>query len=96
MPLFYALWIPDLSMQLLLRIFESQLETGTPYMLYKCHADRKSNQQNLGTIHNSIVYGVIECTSAHHLTKSQFATLPRSLASVVMLPAKSTTSRACT
>ena len=35
------------------RILESQMETGTPYMLYKDHANRKSNQQNLGTIHCS-------------------------------------------
>ena len=31
-------------------ILDSQQETGTPYMLYKDSANRKSNQQNLGTI----------------------------------------------
>ena len=31
-------------------ILESQIETGTPYMLYKDAANAKSNQQNLGTI----------------------------------------------
>ncbi|CAL1526814.1 unnamed protein product [Lymnaea stagnalis] len=31
-------------------IIESQTETGTPYMLYKDSCNRKSNQQNLGTI----------------------------------------------
>ncbi|XP_066595733.1 ribonucleoside-diphosphate reductase large subunit-like [Prorops nasuta] len=31
-------------------ILISQVETGTPYMLYKDHCNRKSNQQNLGTI----------------------------------------------
>merc|ERR1712112_373158 len=31
-------------------IIESQIETGTPYMLYKDACNRKSNQQNLGTI----------------------------------------------
>jgi ribonucleotide reductase alpha subunit len=31
-------------------IIESQTETGTPYMLYKDACNRKSNQQNLGTI----------------------------------------------
>lgn len=31
----------------------SQVETGTPYMLYKDHCNRKSNQQNLGTIRSS-------------------------------------------
>jgi len=32
------------------KILESQIETGTPYMLYKDSANRKSNQKNLGTI----------------------------------------------
>eukprot|EP00927_Polykrikos_kofoidii_P048232 TRINITY_DN4244_c0_g2_i1.p1 TRINITY_DN4244_c0_g2~~TRINITY_DN4244_c0_g2_i1.p1 ORF type:complete len:811 (-),score=130.38 TRINITY_DN4244_c0_g2_i1:603-2990(-) len=41
------------AQQLWFRILESQMETGTPYMLYKDHANRKSNQQNLGTIHCS-------------------------------------------
>jgi ribonucleoside-diphosphate reductase subunit M1 len=31
-------------------ILESQIETGTPYMLYKDSCNRKSNQKNLGTI----------------------------------------------
>lgn len=31
-------------------IIDSQIETGTPYMLYKDTCNRKSNQQNLGTI----------------------------------------------
>lgn len=31
-------------------IVSSQIETGTPYMLYKDACNRKSNQQNLGTI----------------------------------------------
>ena len=34
-------------------IIESQIETGVPYMLYKDSANRKSNQQNLGTIKSS-------------------------------------------
>ena len=34
-------------------ILESQLETGTPYVLYKDTANKKSNQQNLGTIKSS-------------------------------------------
>lgn len=36
-----------------LKILESQIETGTPYMLYKDAANRNSNQKNLGTIRNS-------------------------------------------
>lgn len=34
-------------------IMDAQIETGTPYMLYKDSANRKSNQQHLGTIRNS-------------------------------------------
>ncbi|RYP70123.1 hypothetical protein DL771_005635 [Monosporascus sp. 5C6A] len=34
-------------------ILEAQTETGNPFMLYKDHANRKSNQKNLGTIRNS-------------------------------------------
>ena len=35
------------------KILESQIETGTPYMLYKDAANLKSNQKNLGTIKSS-------------------------------------------
>ena len=35
------------------KIVESQIETGTPYMLYKDAANTKSNQKNLGTIRSS-------------------------------------------
>lgn len=35
------------------RIMDSQMETGTPYILYKDSANKKSNQQNLGTIKSS-------------------------------------------
>lgn len=35
------------------KIVEAQIETGTPYMLYKDAANGKSNQQNLGTIKSS-------------------------------------------
>ncbi|PWJ43285.1 ribonucleoside-diphosphate reductase subunit alpha [Sediminitomix flava] len=34
-------------------IIESQIETGTPYMLYKDAANKKSNQKNIGTIRSS-------------------------------------------
>ena len=36
-----------------LKILDSQIETGTPYMLYKDHCNRKSNQKNIGTIKSS-------------------------------------------
>ena len=35
------------------QILDAQMETGTPYLLYKDSANRKSNQQNLGTIKSS-------------------------------------------
>jgi ribonucleoside-diphosphate reductase alpha chain len=35
------------------KILDSQMETGTPYLLYKDAANKKSNQQNLGTIKSS-------------------------------------------
>ena len=35
------------------QILDSQMETGTPYMLYKDACNRKSNQQNLGIIKSS-------------------------------------------
>lgn len=35
------------------KILDSQMETGTPYLLYKDAANKKSNQQNLGVIKSS-------------------------------------------
>jgi ribonucleoside-diphosphate reductase alpha subunit len=39
--------------KLWLQILDSQIETGTPYMLYKDAANMKSNQKNIGTIKSS-------------------------------------------
>ena len=39
--------------KLMEKIFDAQLETGTPYMLYKDSINRKSNQKNIGTIKSS-------------------------------------------
>ncbi|MFY7788143.1 MAG: ribonucleoside-diphosphate reductase subunit alpha, partial [Thermoflexibacteraceae bacterium] len=41
------------AQELWFEILEAQVETGTPYMLYKDHANKKSNQKNLGTIKSS-------------------------------------------
>ena len=41
------------AQELWFKILESQIETGTPYMLYKDAANGKSNQKNLGTIKSS-------------------------------------------
>ena len=45
-------------------ILESQIETGTPYILYKDAANKKSNQKNLGTIRSSnLCTEILEYTS---------------------------------
>ena len=41
------------AIDLFYHIMECQIETGMPYMLYKDHANHKSNQKNLGTIRSS-------------------------------------------
>ena len=41
------------AQQLWFAVLTSQVETGTPYMLFKDAANSKSNQQNLGTIKSS-------------------------------------------
>uniref|UniRef100_A0A8C2F6A8 Ribonucleoside-diphosphate reductase n=1 Tax=Cyprinus carpio TaxID=7962 RepID=A0A8C2F6A8_CYPCA len=52
------------AQQLWYAIIESQTETGTPYMLYKDACNRKSNQQNLGTIKSSnLCTEIVEYTS---------------------------------
>ena len=46
------------------KILESQIETGTPYILFKDAANSKSNQQNLGTIKSSnLCTEILEYTS---------------------------------
>lgn len=35
------------------KILDAQMETGTPYLLFKDHVNKKSNQKNLGTIMSS-------------------------------------------
>ena len=47
------------------KILESQIETGTPYMLYKDAVNRKSNQKNLGTIRSSNLCTEIMEYTAH-------------------------------
>ena len=52
------------AQELWFAILEAQVETGTPYMLYKDAANRKSNQQHLGTIRGSnLCTEIIEYTS---------------------------------
>ncbi|WP_266203529.1 ribonucleoside-diphosphate reductase subunit alpha [Pontibacter kalidii] len=57
-------------------ILESQIETGTPYMLYKDHANRKSNQQNLGTIKSSnLCTEIMEYTDENEIAVCNLASL---------------------
>jgi ribonucleoside-diphosphate reductase alpha chain len=57
-------------------IMESQIETGTPYMLYKDAANRKSNQQNLGTIKSSnLCTEIMEFTSPDEVAVCNLASL---------------------
>ncbi|MCS6794573.1 MAG: ribonucleoside-diphosphate reductase subunit alpha [Raineya sp.] len=58
------------------QILESQIETGTPYMLYKDAANRKSNQKNLGTIKGSnLCTEIIEYTSPDEVAVCNLASL---------------------
>ena len=51
--------------ELWFKILDSQMETGTPYILYKDSANLKSNQQNLGTIKSSnLCCEIIEYSSS--------------------------------
>jgi ribonucleoside-diphosphate reductase alpha chain len=58
------------------KILESQIETGTPYMLYKDAANRKSNQKNLGTIRSSnLCTEIMEFTSKDEIAVCNLASL---------------------
>ncbi len=58
------------------KILESQIETGTPYMLYKDAANRKSNQQNLGTIRSSnLCTEIMEYTSPDEVAVCNLASI---------------------
>jgi ribonucleoside-diphosphate reductase alpha chain len=57
-------------------ILQSQIETGTPYMLYKDAANGKSNQQNLGTIKSSnLCTEIMEYTSPDEVAVCNLASL---------------------
>ncbi len=58
------------------KILESQIETGTPYMLYKDAANRKSNQKNLGTIRSSnLCTEIMEYTSPDEVAVCNLASI---------------------
>lgn len=58
------------------KILEAQIETGTPYMLYKDHANSKSNQKNLGTIRSSnLCTEIIEYTAPDEVAVCNLASI---------------------
>ena len=58
------------------KILESQIETGTPYMLYKDACNRKSNQKNLGTIRSSnLCTEILEYTSKEEIAVCNLASI---------------------
>ncbi|MFL2629490.1 MAG: ribonucleoside-diphosphate reductase subunit alpha [Flavobacteriaceae bacterium] len=62
------------------KILESQIETGTPYMLYKDASNRKSNQKNLGTIRSSnLCTEILEYTSKDEVAVCNLASIALSM-----------------
>ena len=58
------------------KILESQIETGTPYMLYKDACNRKSNQKNLGVIHcSNLCTEILEYTSKDEVAVCNLASI---------------------
>ena len=58
------------------KVLESQIETGTPYILYKDAANKKSNQQNLGTIRSSnLCCEIIEYTAPDEVAVCNLASI---------------------
>ena len=57
-------------------ILDSQIETGTPYMLYKDACNIKSNQNNLGTIQSSnLCCEIVEYTSKEEIAVCNLASI---------------------
>ncbi|RVU02007.1 ribonucleoside-diphosphate reductase subunit alpha [Mucilaginibacter limnophilus] len=64
------------AQELWFAILDAQVETGTPYLLYKDAANSKSNQQNLGTIKSSnLCTEIMEYTSADEVAVCNLASL---------------------
>ena len=58
------------------KILESQIETGTPYILYKDACNKKSNQKNLGTIRSSnLCTEIVEYTSPDEVAVCNLASI---------------------
>ena len=58
------------------QVMDSQMETGTPYLLYKDAANKKSNQQNVGTIKSSnLCTEIIEFSSPEETAVCNLASI---------------------
>jgi ribonucleoside-diphosphate reductase alpha chain len=58
------------------KILDSQMETGTPYLLYKDAANEKSNQKNIGTIKSSnLCTEIIEYSDAKETAVCNLASI---------------------
>ncbi|XP_073949323.1 ribonucleoside-diphosphate reductase large subunit-like isoform X1 [Choristoneura fumiferana] len=70
-------FVKQVKAQLLWKaIIESQVETGTPFMLYKDACNRKSNQQNLGTIKcSNLCTEIVEYTSQDEVAVCNLASI---------------------
>ena len=74
------------------KILDSQIETGTPYMLYKDAANRKSNQKNLGTIKSSnLCTEILEYTDKNETAVCNLASI--ALPKMVEIPTGKVRSR---
>ncbi|KAH9757668.1 Ribonucleoside-diphosphate reductase [Citrus sinensis] len=77
-------------------ILNSQIETGTPYMLFKDSCNRKSNQQNLGTIKSSnLCTEIVEFSSPEETAVCNLASiaLPQYVREKVGVPVQSNVSK---
>jgi ribonucleoside-diphosphate reductase alpha subunit len=64
------------AQDLWIKIIEAQTETGTPFMLYKDQANKKSNQKNLGTIKSSnLCTEIIEYTDKDEVAVCNLASI---------------------
>jgi ribonucleoside-diphosphate reductase alpha chain len=64
------------AQELWFKILESQIETGTPYILYKDACNEKSNQKNLGTIKSSnLCTEIVEYTASDEVAVCNLASI---------------------
>jgi len=80
------------AQKLWFQILDTQMETGTPYLVYKDAANSKSNQQNLGTIKSSnLCSEIIEFSNAQETAVCNLA----SIALPAFVKDGASTSRSC-